>query len=1140
MTDLEPLFARLRAADIRLTIDGDRLAVNAPRGALTAELREELAGSRDAIKAHLRARAEAQREAEAGIRPVPRTMAMPVSHAQQRLWFLRQFDPDSAAYNVVAAFRLRGPLDVAALEYAIAEVVRRHESLRTALLAVDGAPVCRVAEGVPLALERFDVSTFEPAAQDEAIRAWLVAFARRPFDMATPPLLRAALIHVAPAHHVFTFVVDHLVADGVSVGILLREIEVIYRAARHGQPHGLPDLPVQYVDYVTWQQQWLTSGAIDEARAFWREQLRAPLAVIQLPSDRRRSRAPSGRGATVAAVLPRDLSDAVRTLARREGGTPYMVILAAFQALIARYTGETDVPVGTAIANRHRAEAAAMVGFFANNLVMRGDLSGNPTLREVLARVRPMAAAAYAHQEMPFDVLVDLLAPPRTRETSPLFQVMLVLHGSRVTHLDLDALEAEVVEVPTGTARFDLAVDVFDHPEGFGVRLEYATDLFDEAQIARLADHYRVMLEAFATTPDVRVGDVPLVGPDTGLEEVCAAARGPSLPAGEASTVPALFVAQVARTPSHEALRFGAERLTYAALDARANQLAWVLRARGVGPDALVGIWMDRSVEMVVAVLAVLKAGGAYVPLDPAFPADRLTYMATVAGLTLILTQSHLRGLSLPGVELFPVDTSTAELAAQPSTEPPLAITPDHLAYVLYTSGSTGQPKGVQITHAALVNFLRSMHADPGIGPSDRLVAVTTLSFDIAGLELHGPLTVGGTVVLADRATAIDGHALADLLRESEATILQATPATWRLLLEAGWTGQPGLKMLCGGEALPRDLADRLLTAGAGLWNLYGPTETTIWSTLTRVTAGAPLTIGRPIAETTAYVMTSPGVLAPPGVVGELWIGGAGLARGYRHRPTLTAEKFVTLAVTGDAPERLYRTGDLVRMRGDGQIEFVGRRDHQVKLRGFRIELGEIEAALLTQPGVRQAVVAMRPAESGQDQLVAYLVADAPIDGDGLRAALRRTLPDYMVPAVCVPIDVLPLTPNGKVDRQALPAPVVAARVPPRAPANATERDVAGIWADVLKVASVPVDANFFDLGGHSLLLAQVQNRVTQVFGRQISMVELFEAPTVAGLAARLAGPVAASQTATLARDRMDRQRAALGRRRPAAVDSEP
>jgi amino acid adenylation domain-containing protein len=1132
--DIGELLARLAAIDVRLTLDGDRLGVNAPKGALSAELRAELGAAKEAIKAHLRAHPPTPARRAVALPPlvpVPRAASMPVAHTQQRLWFLRQMDPLSSTYNIVSAFHMNGTLDVAALQRSLDDLVERHESLRTRFVAVDGAPRCSVEPHARVVLRQVDLGHLDPALRDAAAMDDVLATAREPFDLAACPLLRITLIKLTPQRHLFCFVVDHIVADGISVGIFFHELQALYAQHSSGKPAQLPPLPVQYIDHVHWQQQVLAAGALDAHLAHWKQQLRGLPPVLSLPTDRPRPRVQTFHGARLLEVFPAPLVAGLKALARREGVTLYMVLLAGFEVLMHRYSGEEDFAVGTAVGARGRPEVERVIGFFANNIVQRADLSGDPTAQELLARVREVALKAYAHQDMPFDLLVEALAPRRDLDHSPLFQVLFVVHNLMVTGGELGNVNCEVQELPLKTSRFDLSVDVFDLADGTRVYFEYNTDLFDETTIVRMMAHYRSLLAGLVAEPQARVGALPMLGADE-QQGLLAQWRGPSLAPPAQATLHAFFEAQVQRSPDTQAVVFDSHAIGYAELDARANRLAQHLAALGVREESLVGVWMERSIDMVVAMLAVLKAGGAYVPLDPAFPRDRIDFMMEDAALAVVVTQSALAvGLPEGGPRAVCMDRDAALIAAMPATAPAARSGAANLAYVIYTSGSTGRPKGVQIEHAAVVNFLRSMHAEPGIAAGDRLVSVTTLSFDIAGLEIFGPLTAGATVVLASRATALDGQRLAALLDDAQAGILQATPATWRLLLDSGWTGRAGLKMLCGGEALQRELADRLLALPGALWNMYGPTETTIWSTLTQVhDTRRPIAIGRPIAETSVYVLEASGLPAPLGVAGELCIGGAGVARGYRNRPELTAEKFVTVSVAGLPPERVYRTGDLARLRSDGQLEFVGRRDHQVKLRGFRIELEEIETVLATHPGLRQNVVAVREDTPGDQRLVAYVVAadGAAFEADAARTTLRTRLPEYMVPNLFVVLDALPLTPNGKVDRKALPAPVQASTAADDGTADAlmspAQQRVAVIWRELLGVARVGLRDNFFDLGGHSLLLVKLQVRLQREFSVELPLVELFQRTTVESQTERLAATTTDDSALRRARERAARQ----------------
>ena len=1133
MSDTAELIRRLEALDIQLKLDGERLSVNAPKGAVTPALREELGQRKEEVRAWLQAQAAATpapRAPVAELVAVPRGAELPVSHTQQRLWFIRRMDPSSHVYNISNVMRLDGPLDEGALERALADIVARHESLRTRFTEVDGEPRCVIEPRAVPVLERQDLTRLPESQRDAGAMQAAQAVAARPFDLARAPLLHAALIRTAADSQLFVFVLDHIVSDGLSMGIFMHELQALYNRHAAGTPDGLAPLDIQYVDYVAWERENFQRGALDEHVAFWKRQLAGLPALLQLPTDRPRPPVASSRGNRRAMQLPAELSDRLKAFGRRQGTTLYMVLMSAFQVLLHRHSGEADFAVGSAIANRNRSEIEPVIGFFANNIVLRANLEGNPTVRELMGRVRDTALKSYAHQEMPFDMLVDVIGARRELDHAPLFQVMFVLQHFSLTGLSLDRLQTQVLELPMTTARFDLAVDVFDLPIGLRAYFEYNSDLFDERSIERLQGHYEQLLRAFVEQPETRIGELALIT-EAEQQELLVARNATAMDYPREQTVHGLFEAQAARTPEAQAVVFEEQSLTYAELNARANRLAHHLRALGSGPDGLVGVWMERGLDMVVALLAILKAGAAYVPLDPAFPQDRLDYMMEDAGLQVVLTQSSLAPGLPVGVTGVCLDADEATLAALSPLNLPASAGPANLAYVIYTSGSTGRPKGVMLEHRAVVNFLLSMQREPGIGANDRFVAVTTLSFDIAGLEIHGPLTAGGTVVLASRATALDGLRLAQLLERERATLLQATPATWRLLLDSGWRGRPGLKMLCGGEALPRELAEQLIATGGELWNMYGPTETTIWSTLERVINPAQgIAIGRPIANTQVYVLEPSGQPAPIGVGGELCIGGDGLARGYRNRDDLTAEKFVTLDLPGVGATRVYRTGDVVRWLADGRLVYVGRRDHQVKVRGFRIELGEIETVLARHPGVKSNVVHVREDTPGDQRLVAYVVAEpgATPEAEAMRATLRAQLPEYMVPNQFMVLEALPLTPNGKVDRKALPMPEAAVASEADEVAEAlmspVQRQVAGLWRGILKLERVGLHANFFDLGGHSLLLVRLQAALKREFGQEIPLVELFQRTTVAAQAERLGAPVTGNSALERARARAAKQ----------------
>ncbi|HEX4494597.1 MAG TPA: amino acid adenylation domain-containing protein [Thermoanaerobaculia bacterium] len=1014
--------------------------------------------------------------------PVPRQRELPLSFAQQRLWLLDQLAPGNPFYNLGGALRMTGPLDVTALGRALAEVVRRHEVLRTGFASVEGRPVQRIADAVGWELPAIDLGALPAALREAEMRRTVTAQARLPFDLGRPPLLRAALLRLADAEHVLIFALHHIASDGWSMGVLTGEVAQLYAAFAEGRPSPLPELPVQYVDFAVWQRSWLRGEVLESQLAYWREGL-AGAPPVELPTDRPRPPVQTFRGAFVRSRLSAELTAALSALGRERSSSLFMVLLTGFDALISRYTGLEDLVVGTPIAGRTRAVLEKLIGFFVNTLVLRTDLSGDPTVSEILARVRETAVGAYSHQDLPFEHLVEKLQPQRDLSRNPLFQLMFNLLGAPPARDEAQGLTLTRLESSGGTSLFDLQVYLTDTGKGVAASWEYSTDLFDASTMARLARHFTTLLEGMAARPEARLSALPLLGAEERDQVVVAwNATGRLVPAG---CVHEWIADQAARSPEAVAVVFGGEPLTYRDLDRRANGLAHRLRELGIGPEVLVGLALERSPEMVVALLAVLKAGGAYVPLDPSYPAERLAYMREDSGLAAVLTRE-----------------SVLAEEGEPADSPPASrVGPLNAAYMIYTSGSTGKPKGVQISHGALANFLASMAEEPGLGATDALLAVTSLSFDIAGLELYLPLMVGGRVVLASRDEAADGRRLQALMATAGITVLQATPATWRLLLEAGWPGDGKLKALCGGEAMAPALAASLRRRVGSLWNVYGPTETTVWSTAEEIRDGGPISIGRPIANTGAYVLDSRGNPVPVGAAGELLLGGAGLARGYLGRPELTADRFVPDPF-GPPGSRLYRTGDLARYRVDGRLDCLGRIDHQVKIRGFRIELGEIEAALGRHPQVEAAVVVVRE-DGGDRRLVAYLVARRPdLDLAGeLRDWARRSLPEHMIPTGWVRLDRLPLTPNGKVDRKALPAPAALGPRVSTAPRTSTEEALAGIWASVLGVEAVGAEDDFFELGGHSLLAAQVVSRIHDALHVELPLSRIFQAPMLSALA---------------------------------------
>lgn len=1050
------------------------------------------------------------------IKPVARNTELPLSFAQERIWFLDQLESDSPLYHLPMALQFKGQVNVPALEKTFNEIVRRHEVLRTNFRSLKGKPVQVIASPETNSLPVVDLSDLPEAERLRAARRIATEEALTLFDLSRDPLLRVKLVRLDAETFVVLLTTHHIVCDGWSLGLLTDEVTTLYRAYCAGEPASLPELPVQYADYAVWQRELLTGPRLQQHLDYWRSQLGYKPPVIALPIDHPRPPVQSHRGARHVFVLPTALTESLKSLSHREGVTLYISLLAAFNALLHRYTGQTDIVVGTDIANRNRAETEHLIGTFVNHLALRTDLSGEPTFRELLRRVREVCLGAYAHQDLPFERLIEELQPDRDWSRFPIFQVKCVLQNMPAGNLDLPAVELsrksdrQIATDSESTMLFDLSLSLTESAHGLMAVLEYNTDIFEPPTVARLAAHYQQALESVAANPEQQLWELSLLAPAESHELLedwnQTAAEYP-----RSECIHQLFEAQVLRAPESIAVEFEDQQLSYHELNGSANQLAHYLRSLGVGAETLVGICLPRSSEMIVGLLAILKAGGAYVPLDAAYPKERLAFMVEDANISVLLTHGDLVEKLPVAVPLtICVDRDKSAIEQRNTENPSNQATPDNLAYVIYTSGSTGRPKGVQISHRALANFQCAMRRRPGVTAQDKLVAVTTLSFDIAGFEIYPTLCSGACIRVVSRAEASDGKRLAARLKEPGITILQATPASWQLLLAGGWRNDTGLKMICGGEALPQKMSHQLLAGNGPLWNVYGPTESTIWSSAYHFEAAdSPIMIGRPIDNTSFYILDDHLQAVPVGVTGELYIGGVGLARGYLNRPDLTADRFIPNPYAAEAGERLYKTGDLCRYRLEGNVEYLGRADNQIKIRGFRIELGEIESVLESHSTIRECVVAASSETNGDRRLVAYVVhqPNAVSSADELRGYLKERLPDYMVPSIFILLEKLPLTPNGKVDRRALPAPEVGERaletnyVEPQSP---IEEVLCAVWSELLGVERVGINDNFFDLGGHSLLATQLISRVTESFAVELPLRTIFDLPTVRELAVKI------------------------------------
>jgi amino acid adenylation domain-containing protein len=1045
-----------------------------------------------------------------------------LSFAQQRLWFIDQLEAGSSFYNNPVAVRLSGMLQREVLERTLSEIVRRHEILRTHFEEAGGKPVQVISPAAPLPLPVTDLSELDEAGREATAIRLAAEEAATAFDLARGPLIRAKLLRLSEEEHVVLLTMHHIVTDGWSTGVLVREVAALYEAYARGLESPLPELELQYADYAAWQRQWLQGEALEEQLGYWRKQLGGKLPVLELPSDRPRLAVQSFRGARCSMKLSPELVESLTALGRREGATLYMTLLAAFQTLLHRYTGQEDVLVGTAIANRNRAEIENLIGVFANTLVMRTSLAGDPTFVEVLRMAREVSLGAYAHQDLPFEKLVEELQPERDLGRLPLFQTMLILQNAPSERLELGDLRLSRLEVQNLSAKLDLLLTMTEGPRGLNGIWIYNTDLFDAATVERMMGHFRTLLEAVAADPRQRISALPLLSQAEWHQSVVGwngAASEPTRP----RCMHELFEEHAARTPEAVAVVYEDEELTYGELNRRANQLAHYLKKLGVGPQVLVGICVERSVEMIVGLLGILKAGGTYVPLDPTYPQERLRFMLEDSQTPVLLTQqSLLPDLPVEKARVVCLDADWPLVAREGTGNPAAAATPESLAYCIYTSGSTGRPKGVMVCHRTVVHLFHALQPEIGFDAGDVWTVVHSYAFDFSVWEIWGALLHGGRLVVVPLWVTRTPSAFYDLLRTQRVTILNQTPSAFAQLIaergEDGWeSGELPLKLVVlGGDALPQELFARIGPGSTPVWNFYGPTEATVWTTVQRLDRNdGAVSIGRPMADTQVYVLDRRQQPVPVGVAGELYIGGDGLAKGYLNRPALTAEKFIAHPFSAEEGARLYRTGDLVRRLADGRLDFLGRIDHQVKVRGFRIELGEVEAALSAHPSVGECVVMAREDDRGDKRLVAYLVAAPGEEGDVTmwREHLRSRLPEYMVPSAFVTLDSLPLTPNGKVDRKALPAPGEdAGRDEMRQPRTPVEEVLAGIFAEVLRVKAVGVEESFFDLGGHSLLATQLMSRVREAFSVEVALRKLFEEPTVAGLASHVEGLLRSAQ----------------------------
>ncbi|QFS50798.1 non-ribosomal peptide synthetase [Nostoc sphaeroides] len=1122
MKTIAEFLSYLCSLDIKIWVENDacggqsqRLRCNAPKEALTPDIKAELAARKAEILAFMSQANQALQSNSESIQPVPRQGNIPLSFAQQRLWFFTQLEPDSSAYNIPAAVRLTGKLNIDALSKSIHEIIIRHEILRTTFTVIEGEPIQVIGKGENFTFPIIDLQTLVEENKQQAVLNLAALEAKKPFHLVQDPLLRASLLRLAETEYVVLLTMHHIVSDGWSTGIFIQELTALYTAFSQGQPSPIPDLPIQYADFAIWQRQWLQGEVLQTQLNYWKHQLGGNLPILELPSDRPRPAIQSNNGATQRFQLSKSLTEKLKNLSNQEGVTLYMTLLAAFKVLLYRYTQQEDIIVGTPIANRDRTEIEGLIGFFVNTLVMRTNLANNPTCREFLQQVREVTLSAYAHQDLPFERLVEELQPGRDLSHSPLFQVMFVLQNATTEPINLPELTLQELRLEKNTAKFDLTLSLSETETGLQGDLEYNTDIFNTDRITRMLGHFQVVLEGIVANPQQRLSELPLL---TAIEQhqLLVEWNNTDIEYPQNQCIHQLFEAQVEKNPDAVAVVFENQQLTYRELNTKANQLAHYLQKLGVKPEVLVGICVERSLFMIIGILAILKAGGAYVPLDPAYPQERLGYMLADAQVSVLLTQKHLlETLPAHNTQTLCLDQDENLFITQSTANPISNATSENLAYVIYTSGSTGQPKGVLINHSNVVRLFAAVQPWYNFHQQDVWTLFHSYAFDFSVWEIWGALLYGGKLVVVPYWVSRTPEAFYELLSKEQVTVLNQTPSAFRQLIQVekstGELLSLNLRLLIfGGEALDiQSLQPWFARHGdqsPQLVNMYGITETTVHVTYRPLTLSDLHTtasvIGKPIPDLQVYLLDKNQQLVPIGVPGEMYISGAGLARGYLNRPDISQERFIAHPLSKQG--KLYKSGDLARYLPNGDIEYLGRIDHQVKIRGFRIEIGEIEAAIEQHSEIREAVVIVREDIQDDKRLVAYIVPQTTnISVLELRHFLKAKLPEYMIPSAFVVLEKFPLTPNGKIDRRALPAPDKIHQPDENYSLGLTpvQEMLAGIWAEILGIKQVGIHENFFELGGHSLLATRVISQIRKAFKVELPLRCLFESPTIAELA---------------------------------------
>ncbi|QSJ15010.1 amino acid adenylation domain-containing protein [Nostoc sp. UHCC 0702] len=1054
----------------------------------------------------------------------------PVSFAQQRLWFLDQLIPNNTIYNVPTVIRLTGSLNLTALEQTFNEIVRRHETLRTTFIVLDGQPLQAITPSLTVPIAVLDLQELPAEQQEIQAKCIVTADIESPFDLSSGPLLRVILLVLSQTEHILLLNMHHIICDDWSIGVLIRELGTLYAAFTQNQPSSLVELPLQYADFAHWQREWLQKEVLQTQLTYWREQLNG-ISILHLPTDKPRPAIQSYQGGTQFLELPKKLIDALEKLSQQAGVTLFMTLLAAFQTLLYRYTNQEDIAIGSPIANRNHSEIEGIIGFFANSLVLRSNLSGNPTFRELLGRVREVTLGAYSHQDLPFEKLVEQLQPERNLSHHTLFQVVFGFQNAPMSALELPGLVPSLMNIDLKKTRFDLELHLWKCSEDFrslwgrnwqyseGLRgiIVYNTDLFEQATISRMVEHFKTLLSGIVANPEQKIANLPLLS-EVERHQVLVEWNNTQADYPQNKCIHQLFEEKVQQYPDAIAVDFNNHQLTYQELNTCSNKLAQYLQKNGVCSEISVGICISQSIEMIIGLLAIIKAGGVYVPLDFSYPQERLSFILEDAQIAVLLTQEnllkHFAGFSKP---IICIDKDWEIISQEKEGNPQSNLNSDNLAYIIYTSGSTGKPKGVAVPHKA-VNRLVCNTNYIKLSPSDKIAQASNASFDAATFEIWGALLNGAQLVGISKDVTLSPHKLALQLREKGINVLFLTTALFQQVVRDVPQAFATLKyFLFGGETVDIKSIKKIFKHGASnhLIHVYGPTENTTFSSYHYVQelpeSATSVPIGRPIKNTQLYILDTHLQPVPIGVIGEIYIGGEGLAREYLNCTELTAKHFIPHPFNNNPKTRLYKTGDLARYRPDGNIEFFGRIDNQVKIRGFRIELSEIEAVLSQHPVVKETVVIAAEDVPHDKYLVAYIIhnqdqiltREAQSFASLLRQFLKEKLPEYMVPRAYVLLESLPLTPNGKVDRRALPMPdtITFSNQDYVAPRSQLEELLAEIWAKVLGKQQVGVHDNFFELGGHSLLATQLTSRIRDTFQIDLPVGNLFEAPTVEQLA---------------------------------------